>query len=171
MLVINSGNVVVDEIWLWRADHWSGGNVYNGDNPCHVGLVVNGDNVTIYSLAVEHALTDLVQWNGEGGRVYFYQSELPYDVNSTYGTSGYVSYRVSPSVTSHNGYGIGVYSFFRDNSVFVENGISTGSSSNIQFVSPFTVFLNGNGAINHVINEVGNSVQAGSNPSYVCTYP
>jgi hypothetical protein len=29
---------------------------------------------------VEHTLGDLLDWQGERGRTYFYQSELPYDV-------------------------------------------------------------------------------------------
>ena len=43
--------------------------------------MVDGDDVTTYGLAVEHTLEDLTVWNGEGGQVYFYQSELPYDVD------------------------------------------------------------------------------------------
>ncbi len=42
------------------------------------GLVVSGDSVTAYGLAVEHTLNDLVQWNGNDGATYFYQSELPW---------------------------------------------------------------------------------------------
>lgn len=34
MLIINSDNVILDNAWLWRADHTVAGNVYNGDNPC-----------------------------------------------------------------------------------------------------------------------------------------
>lgn len=47
---------------------------------CDFGLRVDGDDVTMYSLAVEHTLKDLTVWNGERGRTYFYQSELPYGV-------------------------------------------------------------------------------------------
>ena len=36
--------------------------------------------MTAYGLAVEHTLGDQVVWKGDGGRTYFYQSELPYDV-------------------------------------------------------------------------------------------
>ena len=43
------------------------------------GLVVNGNNVTAYGLFVEHHQEYQVLWNGEGGRTYFYQSEIPYD--------------------------------------------------------------------------------------------
>ena len=41
-------------------------------------------------LAVEHAEQDLTVWNGERGRTYFYQSELPYGVTQAdYGDKGY----------------------------------------------------------------------------------
>jgi hypothetical protein len=170
MLVIYSSNVVVDSTWLWRADHGVGGEVYNEENPCQVGLKVYGDNITIYGLAVEHTLTDLVQWSGENGRVYFYQSEFPYDVTSDYQTNGYVSYRVLPSVQTHEAYGVGAYSYFRDNVVFATSGFACGSSPNVRFTSALTVFLNGNGGITHVINDLGDSVMSGEMLSYQCNF-
>jgi hypothetical protein len=48
-------------------------------NPSANGLVVNGNNVTAYGLFVEHHQQYQVLWNGNGGRTYFYQSEIPYD--------------------------------------------------------------------------------------------
>ena len=43
------------------------------------GLIVNGDRVTIYGLFSEHFQEYQTVWNGDGGRLYFYQSEMPYD--------------------------------------------------------------------------------------------
>jgi hypothetical protein len=43
------------------------------------GLIVNGDDVTIHGLFVEHFQKYQVTWNGERGRTFFYQCELPYD--------------------------------------------------------------------------------------------
>jgi hypothetical protein len=80
MVYIESGNVIYDNSWLWRADHGVTGIVYNSNNPVQTGLKVTGDNVTVYGLASEHTLGNLVEWSGNGGRVYFYQSEFPYDV-------------------------------------------------------------------------------------------
>ena len=60
MVIINSGNVILDDLWLWRADHFDGGLVYSSMNPNQVGVYVNGDNVVAYGLAVEHSLGDLV---------------------------------------------------------------------------------------------------------------
>ena len=151
MITVNSGNVVVDGIWLWRADHDIQGLVYESRNPVDTGLMVNGDNVVGYGLACEHTLGDMLVWNGNNGRSYFYQSEYPYDVTqANYGDKGFVAYRVGDNVTSHEAYGIGVYSFFRDTSVAVENGIKAPASA--KFHNSLSVFLDGNGQITHVIN-------------------
>lgn len=74
MMVINSDHVVIDGTWLWRADHDVTGSVRNGDNPVNTGLIVNGKNVIAYGLAVEHTLQNMVEWNGNDGKCFFYQS-------------------------------------------------------------------------------------------------
>ena len=81
MVKINNGNIIYDNSWFWRADHGDSGLVYNSMNPVQSGIQVNGDNVIAYGLASEHTLGNLVEWNGNNGRVYFYQSEYPYDVS------------------------------------------------------------------------------------------
>lgn len=165
MVTINSGNVVFDNTWLWRADHGVSGSVSNSDNPNLHGFVVNGDNVITYGLAVEHQLQDLVQWNGNNGRTYFYQSELPYDVTqANFGDPGYVGLRVNGS--NHQGFGAGVYSYFRDNAVTTVNGIMTASTA--KFQNSFSCFLNGKGQISHVINNNGAAVNAPGTQVYVC---
>jgi len=113
VLTVNHRNAVLDNSWLWRADHDITGNVVNSTNPSKNGFVVNGDFVTAYALAVEHHLQDGVVWNGESGETFFYQCELPYDVTQqNFGDPGYAGYRVSPTVKNHTAYGVGVYSFF-----------------------------------------------------------
>jgi len=175
MLQINSGNVIGDNMWLWRADHVEhtegDGLVRNGQNPCLNGLVVNGDDVTMYSLAAEHTLQDLVKWNGERGAVYFYQSELPYDATQDYGTKGYAGYRVAEGVTSHLAYGVGVYHFFRDFEVTVASGIVAPRALEDSFVAPLGVYLNGQGTILHVINDKGATTKAesASQVEWVCS--
>jgi len=73
MIEVNSGNTIIDNTWLWRADHdASGRDVKNSRNPNKHGIVVNGDNVIIYGLAVEHALNENVIWNGNNGKVHFF---------------------------------------------------------------------------------------------------
>lgn len=96
MMTVNSGNVVIDNTWFWRADHDVKGNVEKSMNPVDHGLVVYGDNVKAYGLKSEHTLKDLVQWNGENGLTIMYQSELPYDVDVDFGDNGYAGYRVGP---------------------------------------------------------------------------
>jgi hypothetical protein len=171
MVQINSANIVCDNLWLWRADHDIGGLVENGDNPCNIGFQVNGNNVSVYGLAVEHTLQDLVQWNGDNGKTYFFQAEYPYDVTEAYATQKYVAYRVSSDVNSHHVWGAGVYCFFRDNPVWVNSGIITPEKPNIQFVNSLTVFLDGKGGILHVINDLGNQVdkKVQSTPAYYCS--
>jgi len=167
MVLIQSGYVVLDNAWLWRADHDISGLVYNSNNPCLHGLVVNGDNVKAYGLAVEHQLQDLVVWNGNNGQTHFFQAELPYDVTqANFGTPGYVGYRVGNNVTSHSAYGAGVYCFFRDNYVTTTNGIVAPGSA--LFHNSLTVFLSGMGQITHTINGQGSTVTKSGDQAYVC---
>ena len=144
--------------------------LYNSNNPVSSGIVINGDNVVAYGLAVEHTLGHMVQWNGNNGLTVFYQSEYPYDVDVDYGTNKYASYKVNDAVTSHKAYGIGVYSYFRDHDVYVDSGIQAPNRSGVSFTNSLTVFLNGKGAINHVVNDQGNQVRAGQQLSYNCQY-
>ena len=80
MVQINSGNVIIDDTWLWRADHSEAGLIKDSKNKVDTGLQINGDDVIGYGLACEHTLGHMLEWNGENGRSYFYQSEFPYDV-------------------------------------------------------------------------------------------
>ena len=113
-LKINSRDTILDHTWIWRADHGSG--VGWKSNTGANGLIVNGDNVTVYGLFVEHYQEYQVLWNGNGGRVYFYQSEIPYDppdqpsYASAPGANGWASYKVADRVTSHEAWGLGIYS-------------------------------------------------------------
>jgi hypothetical protein len=153
---INSGHVIGDDLWLWRADHTGSSlaNVHNGACPVEVGLVVNGDDVTMYGLAAEHALRDQVQWNGDRGATYFFQSEMPCDGDQSIGNN-YVGYRVADHVNQHQGYGIGVYHVFFDNPVVMRTGISVPAHLESSFVAPLGVFVNGQGTMNHIINDKG----------------
>merc|ERR1712087_530062 len=155
MVEINADRVVLDNSWLWRADHDVTGNVYSCNNPVEVGLEVNGDSVMAYGLKVERTLNNLVEWNGEKGACYMFQSEFPYDVNQAqFGDPGYNAFRVDDSVTQFEGYGMGMYSFFRDNDVTVKNAIQAPQGAQgVQFTNVMTVFLSGTGEITHVIND------------------
>lgn len=155
MVRIASGNVIGDNLWLWRADHGVSGIVKSEMNPCDTGLEVTGGNVTMYGLAVEHTLKDLVHWSGDNGETYFYQSELPYDVTQAYGDAGYVGYRVHDNVIAHKAFGVGVYHYFRDHPVHVQSGIAVPAWLLNSVVAPLSVYLSGKGEMQHVINNRG----------------
>jgi hypothetical protein len=159
-VVINSNNVVVDHIWIWRADHGAG--VGWTTNPTKNGLVVDGNRVTIYGLFNEHHEEYQTLWKGNEGRVYMYQSEMPYDVpNQTAWmsgkTAGYASYKVADNVTSHEAWGVGVYCFFRDSSVKANSAIEAPAVPGVKFHHLTTVWLDGkpDSEITHIINDLG----------------
>lgn len=160
---INSNDVYVDHTWLWRADHGNG--VGWNKNRCANGLIVNGDNVTIYGLFNEHFQEYQTLWNGNNGRVYFYQSEMPYDPPSVdawkhNGVYGYASYKVADSVKSHEAWGLGIYNVFYDAPVIVDNAIETPASLEKDIHHKIIYWLNGNkeSIVRSIINGKGGSV-------------
>jgi hypothetical protein len=162
---INSNHVTADQIWIWRADHGAGAAWKT--NPTRNGLVVNGNDVTIYGLFNEHHQEYQTLWNGNGGRVYMYQSEMPYDVPDQASwmsgtTNGFASYKVANTVTSHEAWGVGVYCFFRDAPVKAHSAIEAPASAGVKFHSLTTVWLNGKAGseITHIINDAGGRVHA-----------
>ncbi|MEU1591227.1 discoidin domain-containing protein [Micromonospora sp. NPDC005710] len=177
-LTVNSDNVIGDHMWLWRADHAASG-VPTGWtlNTADTGLTVNGDNVTMYGLFVEHYQKYQTIWNGNGGRTYFYQNELPYDVPNQAAwmngsTRGYAAYKVADSVTSHQAYGLGSYSYFNVNPAVVEeHSFEVPVNSNVRFTNMVTVSLGGVGTINRVINNAGGTANAANQTVYLTTYP
>lgn len=173
MVQIESSHVIVDHAWLWRADHDIQGKIHNSPNYVGSSLEVNGHHVRAYGLFCEHALGNLVQWNGNYGEVYLYQSELPYDVTqANYADQGYHSYSLGDNVTHHMAYGVGVYSNFIDDDVIMDSGIKAPISSEIRFTNSFTKFLNNYGEIVHVLNGMGDSVfqsdDKDQKKSYLC---
>lgn len=168
-ITINSNNVIMDNVWIWRADHgfedgWVGWDV----NPSLNGLTVNGNGVTAYGLFVEHFQSFQTMWNGNGGTTYFYQSEIPYDVPSQSvwrqpdGEDGFASYKVGDSVTTHNARGLGVYSVFSNPNIQLENAISTPSATGIDMYHMVTVWIPGVAptSINHILNGQGDAVSS-----------
>ncbi|MHB1033567.1 MAG: hypothetical protein ACYC35_06495 [Pirellulales bacterium] len=163
LLTINSSDVVGDNFWLWRADHGRGAG-WNS-NPNATGLVVNGKDVTIYGLFVEHCQEYQTVWNGEGGRVYFYQSEMPYDPPSQAAwqhgaVNGYASYKVADSVTRHEAWGLGVYCVFYAAPVVADNAIETPTAPGVKMHHMVTIRLGGRpeSGIKHIINGTGDPV-------------
>ncbi len=162
-MIINSKNVFADHIWLWRADHGNG--VGWDKNRCANGLIVNGDNVTVYGLFNEHFQEYQTLWNGNNGRVYFYQSEMPYDPPTADawkhdGINGYASYKVSDNVKSHEAWGIGIYNVFYNAPVIVDNAIETPVGLENKIHHKIIFWLNGNkeSIVKSIINGKGGSV-------------
>ena len=172
-VTINSNHVIADHFWLWRADHGTGIEWMDGQNK-H-GLVVNGDDVTIYGLFNEHFQGYQTLWNGERGRTYFYQSEIPYSPPSIEawndnGKPGYASYKVADHVREHQAWGVGIYSFFRgeetvSNNVRLENAVEVPDNPGID-ITHIATFSGLNGAINHIINGMGPSTDSGQHKRY-----
>ena len=162
-LVVNSSDVIVDHTWIWRADHGTG--VGWEKNTAANGMVVAGDDVTAYGLFVEHYQEFQVLWKGNGGRTYFYQSEIPYDpptqakFASAPNVNGWASYKVAENVTSHEAFGLGIYSVFRHPDVRLTRAIEVPTTPNVRFNHMITVALGNLGSIDNVINDTGGATQ------------
>lgn len=176
-LIINSNNVVGDNLWLWRGDHdiASGTDtdpskdlVQWNQNLAKHGLVVNGSQVTIYGLFVEHFQDFQTVWNGEKGTVYFYQSEMPYDVpslpdwkcrnpmdSSAPSTGGCASYVVNSSVKEHTALGVGVYTYFANAPILAPSAVLAPSGLTPGFTNIVGRFLNGkeNSGLKSLVND------------------
>jgi hypothetical protein len=181
-LVVNSNNVILDDVWAWRADHGNG--VGWTANTADTGVVVNGDNVTAYGLFVEHYQQAETIWNGNGGRVVFFQNEMPYDPPSQAAwqqapdSPGWPALAVASRVTSFSGAGMGSYSFFNQgvdifaaNAFQVPDTLPAGSLHDL-----LTVFLDpgtGKGGILNVVNDTGGSSTIANPdvPVSVVSYP
>ena len=181
-LVVNSDNVILDDIWAWRADHGNG--VGWTANTADTGLVVNGDDVTAYGLFVEHYQKYEVIWNGNGGTVIFFQNEMPYDPPSQAawmeapGVNGWAAVKVANSVTSFSGYGMGSYSFFNQGvDIYAANAFEVPSSLPASSLHDLlTIFLDpsvGKGGILNVVNDTGGSSTIANPdvPVTVVSYP
>ena len=176
-LEVDSSDVILDDIWAWRADHGTG--VGWTENTASHGLVVNGNRVTALGLAVEHYQQEQVLWNGEDGQTIFYQSELPYDPPSQSAwmdgsASGYPSYVVSRSVKTHQAWGLGIYSYFNQGvNIIEDNAMTVPDKTGVAIHDVGTVWLAGSGQITHVINGTGAAVNSSNADvlSPVITYP
>ncbi|MBX3378929.1 MAG: hypothetical protein KF805_02450 [Phycisphaeraceae bacterium] len=163
LVTIYSQDVVGDNLWLWRADHGKGAKwlINRNEN----GLIVHGDDVTMYGLFVEHCHEYQTIWNGDGGRAYFYQSEMPYDPPYQEawmhdGVHGYASYKVADHVRTHEAWGLGIYCVFWAAPIFADTAIEVPEHPGIRMHHMITIRLNGqpDSGICHVINDRGEAV-------------
>jgi hypothetical protein len=179
-LEVNSDNVVLDDIWAWRADHGSG--VGWTQNTADTGVIVNGDDVTATGLFVEHYQKFQVIWNGASGTDVFFQSEMPYDVPnqaawmSAPDTLGYAAVKVNDSAIGFTGYGMGTYSFFNQGvDIFASHAYEV-PTSGVELHDLLTVFLDasrGKGGILNVVNDTGgpSTIANPDVPVTVVSYP
>ena len=140
--------------------------------------------MTAYGLFVEHYQKFEVIWNGNGGRVVFFQNEMPYDPPSQAawmeapGVPGWSAFKIANSVSSFNGFGMGSYSFFNQGlDIFAAHAfevpvtLPAGSMHDV-----LTIFLDaqhGKGGILHVVNDAGGPsvITNPDSPVTVVSYP
>ncbi|BDD76122.1 MULTISPECIES: coagulation factor 5/8 type domain-containing protein [Streptomyces] len=175
-LVVNSRHTIVDHTWVWRADHGDG--VGWETNRADYGVVVNGDDVLITGLFVEHFNKYDVQWNGERGRTVFFQNEKAYDAPDQAAiqngsVKGYAAYKVGDDVTEHEGWGLGSYCYYNVNpSIVQHHGFAAPNRSGVRFHGLLVVSLGGNGQYECVINDTGSPTSGTDTvPSKVVQYP
>jgi len=180
-LLVNSDNLILDDVWAWRADHGNGvgWTVNTGDT----GLIVNGNHVTAYGLFVEHYQKYEVIWNGNAGTEVFFQNEMPYDPPSQQawmeapGVDGWAAFKVTKLARQFNGYGMGSYSFFNQGvNIYAANAFESPTSLVPgSFHDLLTIFLStaGSGGILNVINNTGGSstIANPDTPVTVVSYP
>ena len=173
-VIINSNDVIGDHAWIWRADH--GNEVGWNSNKSKNGLIVNGNNVTYYGLFVEHFQEFQTLWNGENGRTYFYQSELPYDPPTQDdwkrgAVNGFASYKVADNVKHHEAWGMGVYAFFTNKDVYCDNAIEVPDTSGVKVHHALIVGFKKDSGTKNVINGVGGAVSDKKTSQQVVEYP
>ncbi|SFF39795.1 hypothetical protein SAMN05216251_11359 [Actinacidiphila alni] len=100
-LVVNSDNVLLDHVRVWRADHGTG--VGRTVDTAQTGVVVNGDDVLATGLFVEHYRKDDAVRNGERDRTVTVPEALPYDppdraAHGRHGTARRAAYEVADTV-------------------------------------------------------------------------
>jgi hypothetical protein len=161
---INSSDVILDDSWIWRADHGNG--VGWKANAADHGLIVNGSHVTAYGLSVEHFEKEQLIWNGTDGTTVSFQSEFPYDPPSQAawkdGTSdGYPAYLVTHSATGHQATGLVVYAVqWFAFPLHAERAITAPVSPTIRFRGMSTAVIIGQGGVRHIIDNAGPAVDA-----------
>jgi hypothetical protein len=181
-LEINSHHVLADHLWIWRADHGDvdGTRVHVGwdESTGDQGLVVNGDDVTVHALFVEHFQRYQTWWRGERGRTYFYQNELPYDPPTQAAwmagaTRGWAAYKVDDRVRAHEAVALGVYVYFRTNpKVVLESAIEAPGRPGVRFRHVTTMSLGGGiGTIAHLVNDTGAAARPGAVMQRLVAYP
>jgi hypothetical protein len=180
-LLDNAPSSIIDDVWAWRADH--GNDVGWTANTADTGLVVTGNDVTAYGLAVEHYQKSEVIWTGQGGTDVFFQNELPYDPpsqadwNESATQLGYPAFVVGNNVRTFQGYGMGSYVVFINTTATLHDAeaFQAPQTPGVQFHDVFGLWIAGSGGLDSVINGVGGAATNTADPSQapvdVVSYP
>lgn len=174
-LTINSDDTIGDNFWIWRADH--GDKVAWDANVAENGFVVNGDNVITYALMVEHFEEYQTIWNGDGGRIYMYQCEIPYDVpqqsawmSHEGSVDGYASIHVDDAAEDFFATGLGIYLYNRDAEVNLHTAVELPDKDGVRIENICTVMLTGYPGMEHIINDSGDAVLYGGQRQILLEY-
>ena len=190
-LTVNANHVIGQNLWLWRADHddQSGTNPDAKDNlvPAttdqgQYGLIVNGNNVIMDALFVEHFQNYQTVWNGKDGQINFYQSEMPYllptgdattpnvtcstpDGTVTSTESVCPSLFITKNATNFSGQGLGIYSYFATQKAYAKAAIEIQpGATNVTIKHAVIRWLNGetDSGINSIVKDANGTYPASS---------
>ena len=130
---------------------------------------------------ITHKYDILMQtiWEGENGKIVFYQCEIPYDVpdqeswRSHEGkVNGFASIKLGDGLRKHESWGIGIYLYNRDAEVELHSAMEAPEGAEeIRVHNICTVMITGNPGISHIINEDGNSVMNGGARAILTEWP
>ena len=163
-VVVNSSHVIIDDAWIWRADHGNGVG-WTANTAVH-GLIVNGSHVTAYGLSVEHFQREQLIWNGKDGTTVSFQSEFPYDPPSQAAwmdgsSDGYPAYVATSSATGLQATGLVVYAVnWRTVALHAARAVRAPVTPSIRFRSLTTGVIIGLGGVEHIIDNAGAAVDA-----------
>src|SRR5258708_35840662 len=117
-------------------------------------------------------------WNGNGGTDIFFQNEMPYDPPSQAawmeapGVDGWAAFKVTNSVTSFQGYGMGSYSFFNQGvNIYAANAFevpTTLPAGSLRDLLTILLSTSGDGGILNVVNRTGGTATS-ANPDKAVT--
>ena len=133
--------------------------------------------MTAYGLFVEHFQKYEVIWNGNNGKTIFFQNEMPYDPPNQAawqhdGVLGFAAYKVADSVKTHEGWGLGSYCFFNVGpDIHASRAFEVPFTPGVKLHDILTVFLTGNGGIDHVVNDTGAKVDNTNQVTNIVSYP
>jgi hypothetical protein len=174
-IVVNGNGALLDDVWAWRADHGTG--VGWTSNTGDTGILVDGDDAVAVGLFTEHFQKYAIVWNGNGGRILFYENEWPFDAppQAQYqhdGVLGWASLKVGDTVTSLDARG-GFFDclFLQNPSNHVTSAIETPTSPAVAFQNVGAVSNIGHGVIDHLVNTSGSATPSKTSPVYLAAYP